>query len=607
MSGERIPPNPFARTKPTGELAARMKRIQERLTGGGFPAYTPEFVLADVTLDPAYPRLYSSFSGDISGRYVEALALLPPEDRPSLDNLVDDLLRYQRPDGRFGDPSLSFTAADVGEPHMALLWGNGRLLAGLVTYFQVTGRTEVLDAARRLGDFLLRVRQHCAQPEVAARVEGLGAHGLICFTQLIEGLVLLGQAAGEDRYLEAAREIAPLLPPPGVQHTHGYLSTLRGILLLHEATGDPVLLRDAQAQYDALVRSPDYVVFGGVLEFFGAETLGLSPADLEKLHALDNKPPQDEGCSEADFVRLSLQLWRATGRAEYLERAERCLLNHFYCNQFHSGDFGHRVLFSRGFRPSDSPGKAWWCCNMHGLRTFPDAAEAIVTRSGEAVRLNLFLDCEHTDGAFDFVLDASETGDGVTLRVLRDTDGSVPLEIRHPSWATGMHLRLNGEVLSGEARDGYHVLRRAWRAGDELEIGFRYRERLQLRSGKQIDLADLGEEPVEGALFVGPWLLGVHECDEPAFFERPWTWGGPNENVLRLPASLREARFPACAADLSQPNVACRLEYTHGGWPGRASVTLRPIGYQTCCPHQQVLSVWMTFLTASGERNEFEF
>lgn len=591
--------NTLSGVRVAGELEARQQLILERLTSPGFPEYTPEFVLADVRLDPDYPRLYDSFSGDISGRYIEALALSPTKDTARLADLVRELLRHQREDGRFGDPSVSFTAAEIGKPHMALLWGNGRLLVGLLTYHAAHGGAEVLASARRLGDFLLQVRQDCAAVEVAARLEGLGAHGLICFTQLIEGLVLLGQATGDERYFDAAREIAPSLPPRGIQHTHGYLSTLRGIVMLHDATGDHTLLEAAEGKFQELLQSPDYVVYGGVLEFFGAETHGISQEDLVKLHALDNKPPQDEGCSEADFVRLALQLWRATGKSEHLERAERCLLNHFFFNQFHSGDFGHRVLSHRGFRPSDNPGKAWWCCNMHGLRTFPDVASAIIAADEEGIRINLFLDCTYSDSHLELTMRQSPDWDGVAITIHRDADRALPLAIRKPSWAVDTQVLVNGERVDGTDGSDHISVNRWWRQGDELRVKFVYREFVQLRSGEQLELQDLGPEPVEAALFCGPWLLGVHEVEEPAFLERPWTWGGVNENVVDLPASLAKARVdtPAPGA-LPHPPVAVRLPYRHGGWPSRSEVTLRPICCQTGCAHQQVLAVWLTFRAA---------
>ena len=70
-----------------GELADRVAASAGRLARGAVPAFTPEFILADVALEP--PRRFNEFSGDLSGRYVEAFSLLPPDDGASLG---DELL-----------------------------------------------------------------------------------------------------------------------------------------------------------------------------------------------------------------------------------------------------------------------------------------------------------------------------------------------------------------------------------------------------------------------------------------------------------------------------------------------------------------------------------
>src|SRR5688500_12641878 len=120
---------------PAGWLGRRMALAERRLLEPGFPTFSQRFVLADVTLDPTYPRLYDRFSGDISGRYLEALSTMDtPSARARLAPLVPALLAQQRADGRFGDEALRFTATDVGRDQMALLWGNGRLLVGLLAY-----------------------------------------------------------------------------------------------------------------------------------------------------------------------------------------------------------------------------------------------------------------------------------------------------------------------------------------------------------------------------------------------------------------------------------------------------------------------------------------
>ena len=131
-------------TRAAGDLARRIDLTARRLTQSGVPGYTEAFVLADVTLDTR--RRFWNFSGDLSGRWIEALAVLPRAGRSPADlaPLVARLLAQQRPDGRFGRTDLAFTATETGNEHMALLWGNGRLLVGLMAYWQATRDAAVL-------------------------------------------------------------------------------------------------------------------------------------------------------------------------------------------------------------------------------------------------------------------------------------------------------------------------------------------------------------------------------------------------------------------------------------------------------------------------------
>jgi len=111
--------------RPAGDLARRIGLTARRLTQTGVPAYTDDFILADVTLDTR--RRFWNFSGDLSGRWVEALAALPPADRSPADiaPLVTKLLAQQRSDGRFGRTDLAFTAAETGTEHMAFSGATG--------------------------------------------------------------------------------------------------------------------------------------------------------------------------------------------------------------------------------------------------------------------------------------------------------------------------------------------------------------------------------------------------------------------------------------------------------------------------------------------------
>ncbi len=567
-------------TRPAGDLARRVDLTARRLTQSGVPAYTEDFVLADVTLDTR--RRFWNFSGDLSGRWVEALAALPPADRSPADlaPLVAKLVAQQRPDGRFGRTDLAFTAAETATEHMALLWGNGRLLVGLMAYWQATRDAAVLAAARRLAGFLLAVREAAKAPEVMARVEGQGAFGFICFTQLAEGLAMLTRATGDASYANAAREIVPLLPPRGVQHSHGYLSTLRGALLLREAAGDPVMLALAERLYGDLVRSSDYTIDGGVMEYFGWG----DPANATSLaaaKAASGAFPRNEGCGLSDFVRLSLQLHGATGKVEYLERAERCLVNAFAHNQFANGDFGSRVYFDQGIQPSPSVDRAWWCCTMHGYRAYRDVLDhAVVERDG-TVAVQLFEDVDFRGAKAG--LRVRRTPAGLSCSVTSGFEGV--LAVREPPWAENPSLARNGTAAAATRDAGFLRLEGRFAEGDRIEVGLPPRLRLVTPKGEEIALAALGADPVRAALYCGPWLVVADEQIDPVFFGEPWPG-----NVVSLPRDLAPRATP-------EGGVRLAATYEHEGFRGALPTQLRPMG-DTPADEQKTIAFWLNYRRA---------
>ena len=70
----------------------------------------------------------------------------------AVDAVVRALLRCQKQDGRFGAGNLDFAGGEIGPKHMALLWGNGRLLVGLLEYHAACPSSDVLRAASRHPD-----------------------------------------------------------------------------------------------------------------------------------------------------------------------------------------------------------------------------------------------------------------------------------------------------------------------------------------------------------------------------------------------------------------------------------------------------------------------
>ena len=195
------------------------------------------------------------------------------------------------------------------------------------------------------------------------------------------------------RYAVAAREIVPLLPPRGVQHSHGYLSTLRGAAAPPRGGGRP---RDARLRGAPLRRSRALERLHDRRRRPGVLRLG-RPGERDVARRgegrLGRLPPQ-RGLRPRGLRPPLAPAPPRDGPVEYLERAERCLVNGFAHNQFANGDFGSRVFFDQGIQPSPSVDRAWWCCTMHGYRAFRDVLDhAVVERDG-AVAVQLFEDVD---------------------------------------------------------------------------------------------------------------------------------------------------------------------------------------------------------------------
>ncbi len=539
-----------------GGLDRRFDLTLQRVLRGGPPVYDPPFLLAD--LIPRDARRFTDFSGDLSGRYIGALAAAArhrPIPVEALRELVREAVGLQRADGRFG---ASLSRFGVAEDDMALMWGNGRLLIGLLEYHAVSQDAAALRAAKGVGDFLLANAETFNGAKVR-RDYGAGrmAHGYICWTQNIEGLVALGRASADPRYVEAAAAIAVHVSQQPGQHSHGLLSSLRGILELYRQTGDARLLRQVEAAWSMLAASGNVAVTGTVSEY-------LEPAMR-----------RDEGCSVADWLRLSLALWRETQKPRYIAAAERSWFNGFAMNQFPSGDFGHVYFNENGF--AGGADRAWWCCTLHGLRAFPAVLEAAFRETGDALLYEFAVDAAVASGGLRVRAETSLAVDS-TVEFAIEAAPAAPraVGVRIPAWANDLALAVNGNSVEAARRDGYALLERVWAAGDRLRARYELRAewlRGRGRSGRR-------------ALVLGPWILAVSEAVSPSFFDEGYAQNEAYAENLAAVAGLPARR---------------EMRYVPAGYREQAQTArLLPVGERTWSGRQGRWEVWLRSGNAAG-------
>jgi len=411
------------------------------------PPYSEAWLRADVSFE--VNRIFTNYSGDVSGRFLELAALTSPAESSgkklaspaTLAPLMKTIIRYQKPDGHFGvDVDLAKPLVKTSPP-ITLLWGNARLLVGLVTASQEFHDPALLAAARRLGDFYVHSADRLCSPSREADYRSSGTYGegyVCCYFPAIEGLCMLYRATRDDRYLQQAQRMAEFftrfdaLP---IDHSHGNLCTWRGILLLYEITGQARYLDRAKAKWDAAMQGGYVWALGGIGEhwyvFF----------------------PGDEGCSESDWLRFSLDLWRFTGRTRYLDVAERLVANQYAANQCANGGFGMCKLDGGQSGPNALTGELqeWpFCCSFHGPLGLHFLKSYLVAGCDQGILVNLFEDCTArvNVGPRQWLVKVHREPDADQSTIKVKIDASCPddkhaatvLWIRSPSWQSGIEI-----------------------------------------------------------------------------------------------------------------------------------------------------------------------
>jgi DUF1680 family protein len=412
------------------------------------------------------------WGADQYGRWLDTVGLLSDylgRSTPEFQEVLTKFLSFQKPDGSI--------LMDKYTPKE--WWGETRAIVFLTEYYSVHPDLRLLEAARRLGDFIVG-----RAPLESATNEKI--HG--DYHSSLQGMVALYQSTGDEKYLKFAKRVAAIVDPvaaapsshtreddvrafgsglwgPHQHQTHAYLETMQGIVDLYAASGDSKYLQMAKEAQAATLRSTMWVS-GGIPEVYG-----------------EYYEYWDETCPITSWILLNLKLFRETGEAKYVDVVENSLLNHLFFNQdVRGGFYGSRSIcpLKRRF-PNNRGTIGDDCCSMHGPRGIYEAVKYIFSTDGKSLNVNLFV---NSDAEIKLTKASKplkvhlETNFPDTGRIGLRLDvplglGQFPLRIRIPSWVEGTStITLNGKRERFDLDRGYAVIGRAWKAGDRVEVVF---------------------------------------------------------------------------------------------------------------------------------------
>ena len=433
---------PWLRADLTGEKTAEFDKLSE----GGMP-YRP----------------FKEYSGDISGRFIEIMAMNAQGSHvmnPAFLELLKEVPKNQRAGGYFcasgeinWQQPIDRTSNGDSSVMMPALWGNARMLCGLIEACRAfPDNKEILATAKKLGDFYVGIVPRFTDPaHMTEYISGTSySSGYVtCWFPAMEGLVKLSNLTGDRKYLDAAITIAKFyksIDHIPLDHSHGMLCCQVSLLLLFEATKDASYLERVEKRWDELVQGGYINPAGGI---------------LEKCQLVDGR---DEGCAEADWLRLNLELGRVTRKSRYWDMAERHLNNQFLQNQSANGGFGHHNILCdkdgvRGF--GGNVLEATWCCDYHGQIGFVNLRSHVLELSAAGLSCNIALEFTAKDspGTVKSTLRAgAAAGEVMRQRIQLDGLPVGVVRIRQPQWADSVTaIAADGSALPLIAMNGYCV------------------------------------------------------------------------------------------------------------------------------------------------------
>jgi DUF1680 family protein len=427
-----------------------------------------------------------------------------------MDEVIDIIAQAQRADGYLHTPVLiraragDRDARPFRDPLDFEAYNLGHLMTAACVHHRATGKPDLLRVAVKAADFLADAVR-APTPELA--------RAAICPAHYM-GVIELYRATRDPKYRELARALIDFRDLVGAgtddnqdrvpfrRQTQAVGHAVRANYLyagaadLYAETGDRTLLGPLLSIWDDIVTRKMAITGACGALFDGASPDGAKDQkSISRVHQaygrdyqLPSSTAHNETCAGLGHALINWRMLQITGEARFADVLELVLYNaalagvsldgtrFFYTNTLRQLD---RMPVELRWPRERVPYLSVFCCPPNLARTVAEAGNYAYGRSGDKVWVHLYggntLDTTLDGGArlaltqqTDYPWDGRVT---ITVDAAPKTDCSLLLRI--PGWARGAALRLNGTPVARRPEPGsYFELRRAWSAGDVVELAF---------------------------------------------------------------------------------------------------------------------------------------
>ena len=381
----------------------------------------------------------------------------------------------------------------------------GHLMTAACVHHAATGKTNLLDIAKKAADFLIGF-YNTATPEQARNA--------ICPSHYM-GLIELYRTTREKKYLTLANKLIDIRgtvegtddnsdrePFRDMDKVVGHAVRANylfaGVADVYAETGDETLISTLNKLWDNVINTKMYVTGGCGALYDGVSVDGTSykPDTVQKVHQsygrdyqLPNFSAHNETCANIGNVLWNWRMFLLTGESKYADVVELALYNSvlsgismdgtkfFYTNPLAaSKDYPYHLRWQGGRVPYISKSN---CCPPNTVRTIAEVSNYMYSISVKGLYINMYggnlLITELHDGTkLKLEQTTNYPWDGkIVITIKESTTKPVNIYLRIPGWARGYSLKIqNSFPKARDTENGYVIAGRKWNAGDKIELKF---------------------------------------------------------------------------------------------------------------------------------------
>ncbi len=446
-------------------------------------------------------------------KWIEAAASVYALNHDSeLDRQMDEIIaviaKAQAPDGYI---STQIQLTDKGRwtnLNHHELYNMGHLLTAACIHHRVTGKTNFLNVARKLADYLCTVFEPL--PKELAH---------FCFNPSnIMGAAELYRTTGDKKYLRLAGIFVTMrgsqpggseqnqakVPLRKEQEAVGHAVTAAylwcGAADVCAETGEPALLNALERIWNDVSSRKMYITGGTAALHHGEAERRGQTWNSDSIHEafgapyqLPNRTAYNETCANIGNAMWNWRMLLLTGDAKYADVMERVFYNsmlsavglegkdYFYSNPLRRCGEDVALLNndSRARWPNTTPASPvhCFCCPPSLARTIAQLHTYAYGVSAGTVWIHLYgtsqLDTQLPGGAAIQLTHTTDyPWDGkIRIRIGKAPAKEMALRLRIPGWVSGASIKINGQRLTQELSPGsYCELRRRWSPGETVEL-----------------------------------------------------------------------------------------------------------------------------------------